>query len=165
MFPLFELFVSIFHHDDGGVHHGANGDSDTREAHDVRGNTQVIHTDEGHQYSNGQREDDHQGAGEVKKKYQTDHTHRYDQLDNLLFEGGHGSLNEIRTIIGGYDFHAFGEARRNVFLDFFFDPLDHIKDIFTGTDDHNPAGYFTSAVQIRKPSADFRPQLNTGYVL
>ena len=44
-------------------------------------------------------------------------------------------------------------------------PLDHIQDIFTCPDNHNPAGNFSPAVQICKPSAYFRPKLDTGYIL
>ena len=165
MLPLLELLVGIFHHDDGGVHHGADGDGNAGEAHDIGGDAQIIHADEGHENGDGQRDDDHQGAGQVKKKDQADHAHRDDQFDNLLFEGGHGSLNEIRTVIGGDDLYPFGKAGRDVAVDLFLYPLDYIQDIFTETDNHNPAGHFTPAVQFRQPSADFRPQLDTGHIL
>ena len=43
---MFEEFVRVLDHDDGRVHHRADGDGDAAQRHDVRGEAQPIHRQE-----------------------------------------------------------------------------------------------------------------------
>ena len=95
VFPLLQLLMGVFHHDNGGVHHGADGDSDAGEAHNVGGDAQVIHADEGHEHGDGQGDDHYQGAGQVKKKDKANYAHCHGQFDNLIFESCHGAHDEV----------------------------------------------------------------------
>ena len=100
----------------------------------------------------------------MKQEDETDYTDRKGQLDDLIFQSTDGALDQVRPVIGGDNLHTFGKARRNVGLNFFFDPLDHGKDIFTEADNDNSAGNFSSAVKFRQTPPDFRPELNSGDV-
>ena len=51
--PALDLLVRVLDHDDRGIDHGADGDRDTAERHDVRVHALVVHDDE--------REQDPQG--------------------------------------------------------------------------------------------------------
>ena len=43
---VLDVLVGVFDHDDGGVHHDADGDGDAAQAHDVGVDTLPLHDDE-----------------------------------------------------------------------------------------------------------------------
>ncbi len=45
----FQVLVGVLDHDDGGVHHGADGDGDAAQTHDVGVDPQHVHDDKGDQ--------------------------------------------------------------------------------------------------------------------
>ena len=55
-----DVLVHVFHHDNGPVHHGADGDGDAAQGHDVGVQPLRVHDDERAQYADGQAENDHQ---------------------------------------------------------------------------------------------------------
>ena len=83
--PFLQLLVGVLHHDDRGVDHGADGDGNAGEAHDVRGDPHVVHEDEAHDDGDGQREDDHQRARQVEEEDDADHAHRDGELEISSF--------------------------------------------------------------------------------
>ena len=154
--------MRVFHHDDGGIDHGPDGNGDTAETHDIGCDTQIVHADKRHDNRHGQGENYHQSAGQVKQEDETDYTDGKGQLDDLIFQSTDGALDQVRPVIGGDNLHTFGKAGRDVGLNFFFDPLDNGKNIFTEADNDNPPSNLSPAIQFRQTSSDFRPELNTG---
>ena len=57
MAPMLQVFVGVFNHDHGGIDHGANGNGNTAQRHDVGVNALVAHDDKGGQNAQGQRDD------------------------------------------------------------------------------------------------------------
>jgi hypothetical protein len=94
------------HHDDGRVHHSADGNGDPTERHDAGRDMQVGHRDEGEQHCHGQDENRHQGAAQVKQKDYCDQADDDALLHELLAEHGNGPMNEIRPVVGGNDVDA-----------------------------------------------------------
>ncbi|MNK96911.1 hypothetical protein D3C87_1172220 [compost metagenome] len=58
--PL-HVFVDVLDHHYGAIHHGADGDGDTAEGHDVGVDPLQVHHDKGRQNGDGQGDDHHQG--------------------------------------------------------------------------------------------------------
>ena len=56
---MFELLVRIFDHDDRRIHHGADGDGDAAQGHDIGGQMESKHGQEGNDNGNGQGDDRH----------------------------------------------------------------------------------------------------------
>ncbi len=84
LLPVFELFVGVLDHDDRGVHHGADGDGDAGEAHDVRADPQIVHADKGDEDGDRQRQDHDQGARQMEQEDDADHAHGQAELDRSL---------------------------------------------------------------------------------
>ena len=76
-----QMLVGVLDHDDGRVHHGAYGDGDAAEAHDVGAETQGLHRRESHEHADRQHDDGDQGAAHMQ---QEDHA---DQRDDDAFLG------------------------------------------------------------------------------
>ncbi len=58
--PL-HVFMDVLDHHDGTVHHGADGDGDAAEGHDVGVDPLQVHHDKGGQNRNREGDDHHQG--------------------------------------------------------------------------------------------------------
>ena len=69
--PL-EMLVRVLDHDDGGIDHGADGDGDAAQAHDVGVHAQQAHGDEGDQHADRQHDDGHQGAAHMQQEHDAD---------------------------------------------------------------------------------------------
>ena len=69
--PTLQRFVGVLHHDDRGIDHGADGDSDAAQGHDVGVDPQRMHGDERDEDRHWQSDNDHQGAGPMKQEDQT----------------------------------------------------------------------------------------------
>ena len=162
--PLFQLLVGVFHHDDGGVHHGSDGDGDAGKTHDVGGHAQVVHADEGYDDRHGKRADDHERAGQVKQKNDADHADGKRQLQDLVFERVDGPVDEIRAVIGRDDLHAGGKARFHIPLQPLLHPIDDIQDVLSEAHDDDPSRHLAPPVEIGQAPPDFRADLHAGHV-
>src|SRR4030042_505167 len=78
-------------------------------------------------------------------------------LDEFFFEGGDGTFDQIRPVVGSYNFHPFGQGGGD-FLDLFFHPLDDIVRVHAETDHYDSANHFPGSVQFRRTPADVRAQ-------
>ncbi|MNX98826.1 hypothetical protein D3C86_1312470 [compost metagenome] len=58
--PGLNLLVGVLDHHHGGIDHGADGDGDSAQGHDVGVDALVAHDDEGNQHPHRQRNDRHQ---------------------------------------------------------------------------------------------------------
>ena len=165
LFPFFQLLVGILHHDDRGVNHGADGDGDAGEAHDVGRHPEIVHTDEGHDDGYGKRKDDHEGAGQMEEEDEADDAHGDGKLYDLFLQRGDGADDQIGPVVRGDDFHAGRKRRLDILFDLCFDPLYDVEDIFPEPDDDDAAGDFALAVKVRNSTPYLRPELDVGYVL
>ena len=64
--------MGVLDHDDRGVDHGADGDGDAAEAHDVGAQAQQPHADIGDQHAERQRDDGDQRAAGVQQEDDAD---------------------------------------------------------------------------------------------
>lgn len=59
--PCLNFLVSVLDHHHSGIDHGANGNGNPAQGHDVGVDALVAHDDKGNQHTNRQRDDRHQG--------------------------------------------------------------------------------------------------------
>ena len=122
-----DMLMGVLDHDDGSVDHGADGDGDPPEAHDVGIQALPLHDDEADQHAHGKREDDDEGAAQVEEKNRANHGH-----DQAFFHQGALEIvdrpqDQAGAVINLLDAHAFGKTGLD-FLNSFFDIawcLDH----------------------------------------
>ena len=79
-FPHLQLLVGLLHHHDGRVHHGADGNGNSAQRHDVGSHSHHLHGNEGNQNRNRNGQDRNQGAGNVPEE---DQNHQADDDDFL----------------------------------------------------------------------------------
>ena len=81
---VLQMLVGVFHHDDGRVHHRADGDGDAAQRHDVRGQAEPMHRHEGKDDRNRQGDDGHQSGTDVPEENQADQRHDDAFLDQFF---------------------------------------------------------------------------------
>jgi len=81
---VLQILVRVLDHNDGRVHHRADGDRDAAQRHDVRGQAEPIHRHEGKDDRNRQRDDGHQAGTDVPEENQTDQRHDDAFLDQFF---------------------------------------------------------------------------------
>ena len=64
----FQMLVRVLDHDDGGIDHGADGDGDAAQAHDVGVDAERAHGDEGDQHADRQHHDGDQRRAHCSRK-------------------------------------------------------------------------------------------------
>ena len=106
LFPVFQLLMRVFDHDDGRVYHRADRDRDTAERHDVGRKVQLMHRNERDDDRDRKCDDDDQGARQMEEKHDDDDTDDQAFLDQLFLEGGNRSEDQIRTVVGRDDLDA-----------------------------------------------------------
>ena len=116
--------MRVLDHDDRGVDHGANGNRDAAEAHDVRTEPEQLHGGEGHQDADRQHDDRHKRASHVQQEDDRDQRHDDAFLDQRRFEGLDRGFDQFRAIVDGHDLGARREVAgdlRELFLGIFDD--------------------------------------------
>src|SRR5450830_1144320 len=108
--PCLDVFVRIFDHDHGGIDHGANGDGDAAQRHDVRVHPLVVHYRKGDQDTDRQRHDCHEGRAQVEQEDSTDDGDHDEFLDQLVLEVVYSAFDQVRPVVGGYQFDACRQA-------------------------------------------------------
>jgi hypothetical protein len=83
---VLHVLVGILDHDDGTVHHGADGDGDAAQAHDVGVDPLTMHDDKADQDTHRQCKNNHQRAAEVKEKNNAHDGHDDAFLDQGAFK-------------------------------------------------------------------------------
>ena len=167
--PLFapvalEMLVGVLDHDDGGVDHGADGDGDPAQAHDVGVDPLTVHDDKGHEDGDGQGDNGHQGAGQVEEKQGGDHRHHDALLDEFFPEGVHGAFDEPGAVIDRLDGDPRGQAALQGF-ELGADPLDGGQGVFTAAHDDDAAHRLALAVKLGRAPAEFGADADLGHVL
>ena len=154
--PL-HVFVDVLDHHDGAIHHGADGDGDAPERHDVGVDPLQVHDDKGHQNGDGQGDDHHQRRAQVEQEGEADQHHHGKLLHQLAGEVIDGALDKVGAIVHGDHLHplrqaAFqlGEPR--------LDPVDGVLGILAIAHDDNAAHHFPFAIEL----GDAAPHLGPG---
>ena len=75
------MLVGVLDHDDGCIDHGADGDGDAAETHDVGTDPQHVHRGERHQDADRQGDDRHQRRAHMQQEHEADERHDDALLD------------------------------------------------------------------------------------
>ena len=161
---MLHMLVHVFHHHNGRVHHGADGNGDPPQRHDIGVNTHAIHNNKGNQNTHRQRENNDQGGTQMEKEDATDQRHHQKFLDKLAVQGFYRTLDKRRAVIGFDDFHAFRQTAGE-FLQLGLGGLDGFQRILTEAHNNNAADHFTFAVQFGNTATQLRPQANLRHIL
>ena len=163
LFPLLQLLVGVFDHDDRRINHDPDGDGDAPERHDVRIDAEEIHADQRHENGNGQHEDRHQRAAQVKQEHDADQAYNQAFFQKFFYEVFYRTLDQVRAVVDRDDFDAIGKRAVNL-LQFFLHTLDHVQGIFAVADDDDAAHDLALAVEVGHAAADIRPQVNVCHI-
>ncbi len=155
--------MCVLDHYDGRVDHGADGDGDTAERHDVGGEAHVVHGNEGDDDGRRQHYDGDQGAAEVE---QEEEAHQADDdalLDQGLLQRVDGTMDELRPVVGRDNLYPFGERGLD-FGEALLDAVDDVQRVFTIAHDDDATNYLALAVELRDAAAQVGALLHGGDV-
>src|SRR5262249_18919621 len=105
-FPFFKFLVRLLDHHNGGVHHGADGDGDAAERHDVGGHPQRLHGNERNNDRDGNRQDRDNGARDVPEKDQDHQGHDGQLFRQRTLQIVDRAQNQLRAVVGGNNLNA-----------------------------------------------------------
>ena len=97
------MLVRVLDHDDGGVDHGADGDGDAAEAHDVGAQAQQLHAEIGDQHAERQRDDGDQRAAHVQQEDDADEGDDDAFLDQRALQRVDGAVDQVRAVVDRLD--------------------------------------------------------------
>ena len=100
--PL-QVLMGVLDHDDGPVDHGADGDGDAAQGHDVGDQPLPVHDRHGHQDADGQGEDGHEGRAEVEKEDDADDGDDDALFDQLAAKRVLGAVDQGGPVVDGDD--------------------------------------------------------------
>ena len=154
-----EMFVHVLDHDNGRVHHGADGDGDAAERHDVGVDALAVHHDKGDQDADRQHHDGDQRRAQVEQER---HAHQRDDdefLDERAGEVADRALDDPGAVVGGDDLHAFRQALFQA-IEFLLHRLDGGERVLAIAHDDDAARHLALAVQLGDAAAHLRPEAN-----
>ncbi|MNJ31979.1 hypothetical protein D3C77_266340 [compost metagenome] len=141
------MLVDVLDHHDGAIHHGADGDGDAPQRHDVGVDPLQMHDDKGHQNGDGQGDDHHQRRAQVEQEGEADQHHHRKLLQQLAGEVVDGALDEIGSVIHGDDLHPFRQAALEL-IQSRLDPVYGVLGILAIAHDYDAAHHFPFAVEL-----------------
>ena len=150
---MFKLLVRLLDDDDRRVHHCADGDGDSAEAHDVGGHAHPVHRDE--------RDDDCDRDGDDRNERrrdvpEEDHDHDADD-DDLLnqrpLERLDGAVDQLSAVVSRHDLHARRQRRLHL-IELRPHPFDHLPGILAVAHDDYRADDFTLAIKLTDAATD-----------
>ena len=157
------MLVGVLDHDDGGVDHGADGDGDAAEAHDVRAEAEKPHSGKRHQDAHGQNENGNQRAAQMQEEDHADERHDGALLQQRAFQRIHGTVDQQRAVVDRHDRGAgrqadghLGEPRLDV--------VDHRERIGAEALQRNAARHLAVAVELGNAAPLVGPDLHPGDV-
>ncbi len=155
-----DVLVHVFDHDDRGIDHGANRDSDPSQRHDVGVNALDLHDGKCGEDADRQAQYHDDGRAQVEQEHRADQRNDDEFLDQLALQRVHGPLDQRRAVIRS----DYLDALRQAALEFgqpLLDPLDRRERVLAPAHDDDAADDFALAVQIGDsathlwPGADF----------
>jgi len=160
---VFEMLVQVLHHDDGGVHHGADGDGDAAQRQDVGVDALPAHDGEGSQNADGQTDQDDQRRPDVEQEQGADDDDHDEFLDQLVAQVHHRPRDQAGTVVGRDDFDACRQAAPQLFQ-LGLDRFDGGQGVLAGTHDDDAADHFALAVQFRRAQPQLRADPHLGHI-
>jgi hypothetical protein len=109
--PSLEVLVRVLDHHHGGIDHGADGDGDPAERHDVGVDALLLHDDEGGQDAERQRDDGDERRAQVEQEGEADERDDEELLEELAAEVLHRALDQPRAVVHRHDLDALRQAR------------------------------------------------------
>ncbi|MNF41891.1 hypothetical protein D3C84_229290 [compost metagenome] len=157
--PGLDLLVRVLDHHHRGVDHGADGDGDTAERHDVGVDALLLHDGEGDQHADRQGHYGHQRGTQVPEEGRADQRDHDELLHQLLAEVAHRAVDQLAAVVGGDDLHPVRQAAFQ-FLEFGLDRIDGAARVLAAAQDHHAADHLALAVQFGDAATHLRPQLD-----
>ena len=141
------MLVRIFNHDDGGIDHGADGNGDAAQRHDVGIDAHAFHDYERGKNAHRQRNNNYQRRAQVKQKqrtHQRDYNKFFEQRDVQVIDC---TFDQRGAIISFDNFHACGQASGQL-IEFGFYAVNGGQCIFAVTHDDDAADDFAFTVEL-----------------
>ena len=148
---------SVLDHDDGRIDHGAYGDGDAPQGHDVGADALVAHDDEGGEDAEGEAEDGNEGRAQVEEERRTHQGDDDELLHEAALEDSHGALDEPGAIIDRHQLHPIGQSPLEI-RQLGLDGGDGVERVVTLAHQHDAAGHLSLAVQLGHPTAHLGAQ-------
>ena len=164
MLVALQVLVRILDHHDGRIDHGADGNRNTTERHDIGIDTLLLHDDEGRQDPERERDNGNEGRAQVEQEHQADQRHDNELLDEFLLEVVDSAVNQGRAVVGLDDFDTLGESLPQ-FPDALLDRINGREGILAVTHHDNAARDFALAIEIRHDTAHLGPDLQGRNIL
>ena len=159
-----QMLVGVLDHDDGGVDHGADGDGDAAEAHDVGAEAQQLHRHERHQDADGKHHDRHQGAAHVQQEHDAHQRHHDALLEQRPAQGLDGAIDELRAVVDRHHLDALGQRGSNLGQPR-LDVADDVEGVGAEALQGDAARDFPFAVEFGDAAPFVRTKLDAGDVL
>ena len=159
-----EPLMRVLDHDDGGIDHGADGDGDAAEAHDVGAQAQQPHADIGDQHAKRQRDDGDERAAGVQQEDDADQRHDGAFLEQGPLQGIDGAVDQGRAVVHRLDGHALGQARHD-FGEAILHMLDDRQRVLAEALQRDAGDDLALAVQLGDATPLIWSELHAGNVL
>ena len=161
---VLQPLMSIFNHDDGRIDHGADGNGDAAETHDVGGEAERPHADIGDEHAERQRDDGDEGAPRMQEE--DDANQRDDEafLDQRALQRVDGAVDEVRAIVHRLHADALGQARHDLGQTV-LDVLDHRQRILAEALERDAGDDLPFPVQLGQAAAFVGHELHARDVL
>ena len=159
-----QMLVGVLDHDDGGVDHGADGDGNAAEAHDVGAEAEQLHRHERHQDADRQHDDRHQGAAHVQQEDDAHQRHHQAFLEQRPAQGLDGAIDELGAVVDRHHLDALRQRGRNLRQPR-LDVGDDVERVGAEALQGDAAGDFPLAVEFGDAAPLVGAKLDTGDVL
>ncbi|CZU30534.1 Uncharacterised protein [Enterobacter cloacae] len=161
--PLFEPFVRVFNHDDGGIHHRADGNGNASQRHNVGVQSLEMHDDKGNTQAKRQRDNRDQRRSNVPQEQGADDGHHDKLFKQFGTQVVDCPIDELAAIVGGHNLNPFRQAGLQR-LQLISHRRDDFTRIFARTQDHHATRNFPLPVQLGNTAAHFRTRLYAGNI-
>ena len=151
--PFFEVLVGLLHHHDGRIHHGADGNRNAAERHDIGADAHHLHRNERDDNSDGNREYRDDRTGNVPQEDEDHQRHNHHFLGERPFQVCDGTENQVGTVVRGDDLYARRQPGFQI-LDLRLDSLDRIERVLALPHHDDARDHVALAVPIGDASPD-----------
>ena len=158
---LREVAVHILDHHHAAVHHHADTDRQTAQAHQIRAETEVLHQNERQQQRQRQHGGHDQRAAHVAEEEEQDDDDEHCALEEGRLHRTHGPFHEFGLVIVRHDLHTWRER-----LVHFDDPElhrpDDLRGVLVDALERDAGDHLTLAVHRHGAAAHLRPDDHVG---
>jgi len=169
---LLEVPDDVFREDDAHIDHGADGDGDAAQAHQVRIDAEELHENETDHHRQRHGDADDEAASQVAQKHEHHEGGHEDLFEESILERIERLVDKHGSIIEGNDLDLAGGAvgerfrgqRGGDVADPLLDPVDHLERISPVSDGDHAADRLDSLLVQNAPSQS-RPGGDPSHVL